>query len=94
MQETVIEKYGNNFWLKRKPSGACIFLTYVDKVPGCSIYPIRPTARRLYPLIPSGIRFKVDPLCPGLSKERGHTFNEHLTTQEVGPYVRKVMGKI
>lgn len=94
IEETIIEKHGRNFWLKRKHSGACVFLTYVDKLPRCSIYPIRPVACRLYPLIPSGTRLKVDPLCPGLSKDRGHTFKEHLTTQEVGSYVRKVMGKI
>lgn len=94
IQETVIETHGNNYWLKRRPSGACFFLTHADNVPRCSIYAIRPTACRLYPLIPSGNRLKVDPLCPGLSIERGHTFKEHLTTQEVGSYVRKVMGKI
>jgi Fe-S-cluster containining protein len=94
IQDTIIETHGNNYWLKRKPSRACFFLTYVDNVPRCSIYSIRPTACRLYPLIPSGNRLKVDPLCPGLSKERGHTFKEHLTTQEVGSYVRKVMGKV
>lgn len=93
IQDTIIETHGNNYWLKRK-SSACFFLTYVDNVPRCSIYSIRPTACRLYPLIPSGNRLKVDPLCPGLSKERGHTFKEHLTTQEVGSYVRKVMGKV
>lgn len=94
IQETIIESHGNSFWLKRKPSGACVFLTYVDNVPRCSIYTIRPTACRLYPLIPSGNRLKVDPLCPGLSKEHGHSFKEHLSTQDVGSYVRKVMGKI
>jgi Fe-S-cluster containining protein len=94
IHETIIEKHGNNYWLKRKPSGACVFLTYVDKVPRCSIYPIRPTACRLYPLIPSGSRLKVDPLCPGLRKEGEHTFKEQLMTQEVGSYVRKVIGKI
>ena len=93
IQETIIESHGNNFWLKRKPSGACVFLAYKDNVPRCSIYPIRPIACRLYPLIPSGNRLKVDPLCPGLSKEHGHSFKEHLATQEVGPYVRKAMGK-
>ena len=93
IQDTIIETHGNNYWLKRKSSGACVFLIYVDNVPRCSIYPIRPTACRLYPLIPSGSRLKVDPLCPGLSRERGHTFKEHLTTQEVGAYVRKVIGK-
>lgn len=93
IQDTIIETHGDNYWLKRKPSGACVFLTYVDNVPRCSIYHIRPTACRLYPLIPSGSRLKVDPLCPGLSKTIGHTFKEHLTTQEVGPYVRKVIGK-
>lgn len=94
MQETIIEKSGNNYWLKRKPSGACVFLRYVNGVPRCSIYPIRPIACRLYPLVPVGSRLKVDPLCPGLTKEQGHTFKEHLETQEVGPYLRKVMGKI
>ncbi len=94
IHETIIESHGNSFWLKRKQSGACVFLTYVNNVPRCSIYPIRPIACRLYPLIPSGTRLKVDPLCPGLSKEHGHSFKEHLSTQEVGPYVRKVMGKI
>ncbi len=94
IRDTIIETHGGKYWLKRKSTGACVFLTYVDKVPRCSIYPIRPIACRLYPLVPTGSRLKVDPLCPGLSKDKGHTFKEHLTTQEVGPYVRKVMGKI
>lgn len=93
IQDTIMETHGNNYWLKRKRSGACIFLTYVDNLPRCSIYSIRPTVI-LYPLIPSGGRLKVDPLCPGLSKDRGHTFKEHLITQEVSSYVRKVIGKI
>jgi len=94
IQDTIIETHGKNYWLKRKRSGACVFLTYVDNLPRCLIYTIRPTACRLYPLIPSGARLKVDPLCPGLSKDRGHTFKEHLIIQEVGSYVRKVIGKI
>jgi len=92
--ETIIERRGNHTWLKRKADGACVFLTYVGKLPRCSIYDIRPIACRLYPLIPSGTRLIVDPLCPGLSKTTGHTFKEHLATQNVGPYVRKVLGKI
>lgn len=92
--ETVIEKSGDNYWLKRRQTGACIFLTYEGNLPRCSIYSIRPTACRLYPLIPSGNRLKVDPLCPALSKVRGHTFKEHLITQDVLTHVRKVMGKI
>jgi Fe-S-cluster containining protein len=94
IEETVMERHGNHYWLKRKASGACVFLSYEGKLPRCSIYSIRPTACRLYPLIPVGSRLKVDPLCPGLSKMTGHTFNEHLRTQEVGAYVRKVLGKI
>lgn len=94
IQETVIETSGNRYWLKRTASGACVFLTYVDNIPRCRIYATRPIACRLYPLIPAGNRLKVDPLCPGLSKDRGHTFKEHLATQEVGPYVRKVVGKV
>ena len=94
LKDTVIEKHRNRYWLRRTGSGACVFLSYKDDLPRCSIYAIRPTACRLYPLIPVGSRLKVDPLCPGLSKESGHTFNEHLRTQEVGPYVRKVLGKI
>jgi Fe-S-cluster containining protein len=94
IHDTIVETHGNNYWLKRRPSGACFFLTYVGNVPRCSIYSIRPTACRLYPLIPSRQRLKVDPLCPGLSKERGHTFKEHLVTQEIGSYIRKVMGKV
>ncbi|HUO41903.1 MAG TPA: YkgJ family cysteine cluster protein [Methylomirabilota bacterium] len=94
MKTTVIEKRGNNYWLKRKSGGACIFLTYEGKKPRCSIYSIRPVACRLYPLIPSGRNLKVDPLCPGLSVEKGHTFKEHLVTQEVGSYVRRVLGRI
>ncbi|HUK50464.1 MAG TPA: YkgJ family cysteine cluster protein [Terriglobales bacterium] len=94
IKETIIEKRGRNYWLKRKSSGACVFLRQINNLPRCSIYSIRPTACRLYPLIPSGQRLKVDPLCPGLSNAKGHTFKEHLTTQEVGPYVRKALGKI
>lgn len=94
IQDTVIEKSGNKYWLKRKSDGSCVFLTYSGNLPRCSIYSIRPIACRLFPLIPVGMRLKVDPFCPGLSREHGHTFKEHLTTQEVGSYVRKVLGKI
>lgn len=94
MKEAVLEKSGNRYWLVRKQGGACVFLAYSNNTPRCSIYSIRPVACRLYPLIPSGKRLKVDPLCPGLSKARGHTFREHLATQDVGAYVRKVIGKI
>jgi Fe-S-cluster containining protein len=94
MKDTVIEKRGNRYWLSRRRDGACVFLTYSGDLPRCSIYSIRPIACRLFPLIPSGQRLKVDPFCPGLSQERGHTFREHLTTQEIGSYVRKVMGKV
>jgi Fe-S-cluster containining protein len=94
IQDTVIEKSGNKYWLKRKSDGSCVFLTYSGNLPRCSIYSIRPIACRLFPLIPAGMRLKVDPFCPGLSREHGHTFKEHLTTQEVGSYVRKVLGKI
>jgi Fe-S-cluster containining protein len=94
MKETVIEKSGKRFWLKRRSHGACVFLTYQGNLPRCSIYSIRPVACRLFPLIPVGNTLKVDPFCPGLSRERGHTLKEHLTTQEVGSYVRKVIGKV
>ena len=94
IKETVIEKRGDRLWLKRNPDGACVFLTYSGGLPRCSIYSIRPVACRLYPLIPSGNSLKVDPFCPGLDRNRGHNFKEHLLTQEVGPYVRKVLGKI
>jgi Fe-S-cluster containining protein len=94
LQETVIERSGQNYWLKRGPDDACVFLTYIGNIPRCSIYPIRPVACRLYPLIPTGNRLKVDPMCPGLNKTRGHTFKEHLITQEVGAHVRKALGKI
>ena len=99
MKETVVEKRGNKFWLKRRPSGACVFLTHVDGIPRCSIYPIRPTACRLYPLVPVGGQLlpgslKADPMCPGFSKIRGGNFKEHLVKQDVGTYVRKFIGKI
>jgi Fe-S-cluster containining protein len=94
IDETIIERRGNHHWLKRRAGGACIFLKYEGVKPRCSIYSIRPIACRLYPLIPSGTRLRVDPLCPGLSKTEGHTFKEHLSTQNVGTYVRKVLGKI
>jgi Fe-S-cluster containining protein len=94
LQKTVVEKRGKKYWLAREQGGACVFLSYSGTTPRCSIYPIRPTACRLYPLIPTGSRLKVDPLCPGLSKTSGHTFKQHLSTQEVGTYVRKAMGKI
>ena len=94
MTETIIEHRGSHNWLKRQSNGACVFLKYEGNLPRCSIYEIRPVACRLYPLIPSGSRLKVDPLCPGLSRTEGHTFKEHLATQNVGPYVRKVVGKI
>jgi Fe-S-cluster containining protein len=92
--ETIIERRGSQSWLKRRSDGACLFLKYEEKLPRCSIYDIRPIACRLYPLIPTGTRLRVDPLCPGLSRTKGHTFKEHLLTQNVGWYVRKVLGKI
>ena len=93
--ETIIERHRNNQWLRRRADGACVFLKYEgNNLPRCSIYSIRPIACRLYPLIPSGTRLRVDPLCPGLSKTQGHTFKEHLSTQGVGTYVRQVLGKI
>jgi len=94
IEETIVETHGNHYWLKRRSNGTCVFLKYNGNQPRCSIYNIRPIACRLYPLIPSGTRLKVDPLCPGLSKRNGHTFKEHLSTQEVGSYVRKVLGRI
>ena len=92
--ETIIESRGTHNWLKRRRDGACVFLRYEGNLPRCSIYDIRPVACRLYPLIPSGTSLRVDPLCPGLSKTEGHTFKDHLATQNVGSYVRKVLGKI
>ena len=92
--ETIIEHHRNHNWLKRRADRACVFLKYEGKLPRCSIYDNRPTACRLYPLIPTNMRLKVDPLCPGLSTTTGHTFKEHLSTQNVGAYVRKVLGKI
>jgi Fe-S-cluster containining protein len=92
--ETIIERRGNHNWLKRRADGACVFLKYDGELPRCSIYETRPTACRLYPLIPLGTRLRVDPLCPGLSRTKGHTFKEHLSSQNVGGYVRKVLGKI
>ena len=92
--EPIIDHHGNHNWLKRRGDRACVFLRYEGNLPRCSIYEIRPVACRLYPLIPSGTRLRVDPLCPGLSRTEGHTFKEHLVTQNVGSYVRKVLGKI
>lgn len=93
IQETVVDKSGSKYWLRRA-GGACVFLTYSGNTPRCKIYSIRPTACRLYPLVPAGNRLKVDPLCPGLSKDTGHTFKQHLLTQGVGEYVRKNVRKI
>jgi Fe-S-cluster containining protein len=93
IEEAVVDKSGDKYWLRRS-GGACVFLTYSGNTPRCQIYPIRPTACRLYPLVPAGNRLKVDPLCPGLSKDKGHTFKQHLLTQQVGEYVRKNLGKI
>ena len=94
IQEIVVEKRGDRYWLKRKANGACVFLTYSENIPRCQIYSIRPIACRLYPLIPAGNQLKVDPFCPGLSQKDGHTFKEHLLTQEVGAYVRKALGRV
>jgi len=93
LDEVVIEKHGSRHWLKRN-SGECCFLTYSEDRPRCRIYPMRPVACRLYPLIPTGERLKADPLCLGFNRGRGQTFREYLRTQEIGGYVRKVMGKI
>jgi Fe-S-cluster containining protein len=94
IDEPIIESRGRNYWLRRRSGGACVFLKYENNKPRCSIYNIRPMACRLYPLIPSGMSLKVDPLCPGLSRFKGHTFKEHLTSQEVGAYVRKTLGSV
>jgi Fe-S-cluster containining protein len=93
INEVVIEKSGSRLWLKRN-SGRCCFLTYAGETPRCQIYPIRPVACRLYPLIPVGDRLKADPLCPGFNREKGQTFKRYLRTQDVGAYIKKVMGKI
>ena len=93
IDDTVIERSGDRYWLKRN-SGECLFLTCSGNRLRCQIYGMRPVACRLYPLIPSGDRFKADPLCPGFSKSKGQTFKEYLRTQEVGSYVRRVIGKI
>jgi Fe-S-cluster containining protein len=94
IQEPVFDKSGYKYWLRRRSGGACVFLTYSENTPRCQIYSIRPTACRLYPLVPAGSRLKVDPLCPGLSVVKGRTLKQHLLTQEVGEYVRKNIGKI
>ena len=94
MDEPIVESRGRNYWLRRRTGGACVFLRYENDKPRCSIYNIRPMACRLYPLIPSGMSLKVDPLCPGLSRSEGHTFKEHLTSQEVGAYVRRKLGSV
>jgi len=93
LNKVVIEKRGSRYWLKRE-SGECCFLAYSEDRPRCQIYPIRPVACRLYPLIPTGERLKADPLCPGFNSTRGQTFKEFLRTQEVGAYVRRTIGKI
>lgn len=93
LNEVVIEKSGARYWLKRD-SGECCFLTCSEDTPRCRIYPIRPVACRLYPLVPTGDRLKADPFCPGFNESEGQTFREFLRTQEVGAYVRKVVGKI
>jgi len=93
LNEVVIEKRGSRYWLKRD-SGECCFLAYSEDKPRCQIYPIRPIACRLYPLIPAGERLKADPLCPGFNNTRGQSFKEYLRSQEVGAYVKKVLGKI
>ena len=93
LDEIVIDRRGSRYWLK-KNSGQCCFLTYAQDTPRCRIYSMRPVACRLYPLIPVGDRLKADPLCPGFNKTRGQTFREYLRTQEVGAYVRRVVGKV
>lgn len=93
LNDVVMEKHGSRYWLKRD-SGECCFLAYSENKPRCQIYPIRPTACRLYPLIPTGERLKADPLCPGFNNTKGQPFKEYLRSQEVGAYVRKVVGKI
>jgi len=93
LDEIVIERRGSRFWLRRD-SGKCCFLTYSGDTPRCQIYPIRPVACRLYPLISTGDRLKADPLCLGFNKKKGQAFREYLRTQEVGAHVKKVMGRL
>jgi hypothetical protein len=55
---------------------------------------MRSVSCRLYLFIPTGDGPKADPLCPGFNKSKEQTFKEYLRTQEVGPYVRRIKGKI
>ncbi len=53
-------------------TGRCAFLKYEERVPVCTIYPVRPLRCRLYPFLPASpsVRDKVyvDTYCPGVGK--------------------------
>ncbi|HOO53349.1 MAG TPA: YkgJ family cysteine cluster protein [Methanothrix sp.] len=58
----------------RESDGACVFF---EEGKGCTIYPVRPTACRLFPFVvveksgPSGgiiLEIKYNPTCPGMGK--------------------------
>jgi len=88
IQQTIIDKRGKDHWLRRT-NGNCVFLTQLsDGTLGCKIYDIRPLACRLYPLIPSKDRLKVDINCKGLNKEGGLTYKEYVRSQGVSSYIK------
>jgi len=92
LREEIIEKQGASYWLVRRRDGACVFLEkQPDGLLRCSIYSIRPTACRLYPLVPAGTSLRLDPTsCPNcFNREQGHDFIEFLKSQDVLLYVRK-----
>ncbi len=52
--------------------GVCAFLEYVNNIPTCKIYPVRPMRCKLYPFLPASPSKRdivyVDSYCPGVGQ--------------------------
>lgn len=89
MKEEIILKRGDRHWLVHK-KGACVFLEAAeDGYTTCRIYDIRPTACRLYPMVPEGSKLRLDLECPCFSEKDGKSFQDYLQSQGVLGYVRR-----
>lgn len=90
MNKEVIFKRGDKHWLAHRKGSACIFLEKAREENTCAIYDIRPTACRLYPIVPEGEILRLDIGCSScLNREKGMNLTEYLQSQGVMGYVRK-----
>lgn len=90
IQREVIFKRGDKHWVAHTKGSACVFLEKTSEGNTCSIYDIRPTACRLYPVIPEGEVLRLDIGCSScLNTKQGMNLTEYLQSQGVLGYVRK-----